>query len=592
MLKTVTPTLSHVSSTTRPVTVTTPTAQLVPTDATSLAAIDPTQELHVQNNYYSAVCIDDVLEPTNFDFSCSTPINIARLEQELPSHPDQVFVQNLLRDLSTGFNIGYTGPQQTRTVKNLLSVRNNPQVVKDYLLKEISLQHIAGPFKAPPLPNLQCSPIGLVSKDGSWRMIMDLSAPKGSSINDFISQEDFSVQYFHFDDVVNIVSSLGPGALMSKLDIKSAFRLCPVRPEDWELLGIHWEGHYFIELCLPFGLRSSPFHFVRLADALYFILSCNYLITFLTYYLDDFFTAGPRDPDQCFENMNIIIEVFKQLGIPLAPEKIVGPTTCIVYLGITIDSIRMEICLPEDKLQDLCVELKTWQECRKCTKKELQSLIGKLSFACKVIPSGRLFLRRLIDLCKTVKQQHHHVSLNSAARQDISWWQGFLPEWNGRSLIQAPDWSNASDLHIFTDASGNIGFGIYVKGSWIAHAWPTYFQNSRSIERKELFPIFVTCYIWGKEWGTLKILFHSDNQSVVDIWSRGSSTCPHISNLLRQIFFLTAQYSFSINIVHMPGHFNKISDLLSRLQIAKFRALVPEADENPTTIPPQVWNLC
>ena len=197
--------------------------------------------------------------------------------------------------------------------------------------------------------------------------------------------------------------------------------------------------HYFVELSLPFGLRSSPFHFVCLADALYFILSSNYLITFLTYYLDDFFTAGPWDSDQCFENMNIIIEVFKQLGVPLAPEKIVGPTTCIVYLGITIDSIRMEIHLPEDKFQDLCVELKSWQECRKCTKEELQFFIGKLSFACKVIPSGGLFLCRLIDLCKTIKRPHHHVSLNSAAHQGISWWQEFLPKWNGKSLIQAPD---------------------------------------------------------------------------------------------------------------------------------------------------------
>ena len=118
-------------------------------------------------------------------------------------------------------------------------------------------------------------------------------------------------------------------------------------------------------------------------------------------------------------------------------------------------------------------------------------------------------------------------------------------------------------------------------------------QNNCSIEWKELFLIFATCYIRGKEKNsTLKILFHSDHQSVVDIWNRGSSTCPHISNLLCKIFFLTAQYSFLINTVHIPGHFNKISDLLSCLQIAKFRALVPEANENPTTIPPQVWNLC
>ena len=126
-------------------------------------------------------------------------------------------------------------------------------------------------------------------------------------------------------------------------------------------------------------------------------------------------------------------------------------------------------------------------------------LIGKLSFACKVIPSDRLFLHHLIDFCKTIKRQHHHVSLNSAARQDISWWQEFLPKWNGKSLIQAPDWSNTSDLHISTDASGSIGFGIYIKDSWIAHAWPTYLQNNRSIEQKELFPIFVTCLFFSTQ---------------------------------------------------------------------------------------------
>ena len=139
-----------------------------------------------------------------------------------------------------------------------------------------------------------------------------------------------------------MIANLGPGALMAKLDIKSAFRLCPVRPEDWELLGIHWEGFYCVGLC------SSQYHFVCLADALYFILTCNYLIEFLTYYLDDLFTAGPAASDTCVKQMQIIIQVFNKLGIPVAPDKVEGPTTCIVYLGICIDSLKMEIRLPED----------------------------------------------------------------------------------------------------------------------------------------------------------------------------------------------------------------------------------------------------
>ena len=266
---------------------------------------------------------------------CSTPANISELERELASHPDRIFVNSLLHDLTYGFDIGYKGPCLPRLIKNLLPVRNNPQVVHDYLQKEIFLNCVTGPFKHPPLVNLQCSPIGLVpKKDGSWRMIMDLSAPKVSSVNDYIPQEEFSVQYSKFDDAVDMIANLGPGALMAALEIKSAFRLCPVRPEDWELLGFHWEGLYYVELRLPFGLRSSPYHFVRLADALCFILTCNYLIEFLTYYLDDFFTAGPAASDTCVKQMQIIIQVFNRLDIPVALDKVEGPTTCIVYLGI------------------------------------------------------------------------------------------------------------------------------------------------------------------------------------------------------------------------------------------------------------------
>ena len=115
-------------------------------------------------------------------------------------------------------------------------------------------------------------------------------------------------------------------------------------------------------------------------------------------------------------------------------------------------------------------------------------MIGKLSFVCNVVPSCRRFLRHLIYLCKTIKWQHHHVSLNSAAWQDISWWQEFLPKWNGKSVIQAPDWFNASDLHIFTDALGSICFGIYIKGSWIAHAT---FRTIIQLNGKNYFPLLL-----------------------------------------------------------------------------------------------------
>lgn len=163
---------------------------------------------------------------------------------------------------------------------NLKSATLHPQAVSDALAKEVSRGHTAGPFQEPPIQNLQCSPLGVVpKKDGTWRIIMDLSSPHGSSVNDFISKETYTLHYATFDQALALVAQHGQDALMAKLDIKHAFRLCPVHPADLELLGIHWEGQYYIDLRLPFGLRSSPYLFNRLADAFEWILKNNYMIT-------------------------------------------------------------------------------------------------------------------------------------------------------------------------------------------------------------------------------------------------------------------------------------------------------------------------
>ena len=125
-------------------------------------------------------------------------------------------------------------------------------------------------------------------------------------------------------------------------------------------------------------------------------------------------------------------------------------------------------------------------------------------------------------------------------------------------------------MHLYTDAS-DLGFWIFLDGHWVSEPWPSQFQPpSTSVEWRELLPIFVACTIWGNQWYSNKILFHCYNQCVVDFWVKGTSKCPKISHLLRQLFFITAKHSFSIHIVHIPGKINKFVDRLSRLQIEQF----------------------
>lgn len=288
-----------------------------------------------------------------------------------------------------------------------------------------------------------------------------------------------------------MVKDLGRGCFMAKIDIKHAFRLCPVHPDDWPLLGYKWLGKYFFDVRLPFGSRSSPFIFNTFADSLAWILIHKY-VTLLIHYLDDFFLCAPT-LIECQRKVDTVLRVFEYLGIPIAEDKLEGPSRRIVFLGIEIDSDSLSIRLPADKLSSLSSIVSTWQHKRKCTKVELLSLIGSLSFACKVIKPGRIFLRRLIDLSTTVSKLHHHIDITSSVRLDLSMWSSLLSFWNGTSVIQSS--ISSVDLNLFTDASFK-GFGAFFDGSWVSSPWLSN-VSSFNIATLELFAFYTAVVVWG-----------------------------------------------------------------------------------------------
>ena len=114
--------------------------------------------------------------------------------------------------------------------------------------------------------------------------LLHLSAPVGRTIDDFISHEALSLQYASVDDAVHMLIHLGRGAQMAKVDLKSAFCMVPVHMADWELLGICWNGLYYVDTCFPFSLRLVHYLFDQVASALVCILQHNYDIPNLIHY--------------------------------------------------------------------------------------------------------------------------------------------------------------------------------------------------------------------------------------------------------------------------------------------------------------------
>ncbi|CAG2233319.1 unnamed protein product [Mytilus edulis] len=325
---------------------------------------------------------------------------------------------------------------------------------------------------------------------------------------------------------------------------------------------------YYFYTRLAFGCRSSPKIFDTLSVAICWILQNNYGLRHVLHLLDDFLLINNPYVDAT-RNMNTMLYVFNSLKIPLSAHKTGGPSTSLEYLGIILDSMHMIAKLPDEKLVRIKNILYSYLNRRSCTKREMLSLLGHLNYACKVIIPGRSFVSYLLTLAHSVKELYHHVTITKGCRDDMAMWFKFLSQWNGISFFISDNVINASDFHLFTDASSTIGYGGYFRKRWFQGIWPDDFirpdEESFSMAYLELYPIVISAILWGHEWSTKRILFHCDNMSSVYIINKGRSKCNVIMNLVRRLTLCAAKFNFVVHAVHVPGKENNIADALFSL---------------------------
>ena len=244
----------------------------------------------------------------------------------------------------------------------------------------------------------------------------------------------------------------------------------------------------------------------------------------------------------------------------------------------------------------LLIIISAWDNKAKCSKRELLSLIGHLSFAAKVVKPGRLFLRRLIEASTTVHALHHRIHLSTGMREDIRWWGTFLPTWNGVSYMQQPPVSSY-DIHLYTDASA-LGVGGVFGERWFS--WPLdHFRSAAwfphqlepfNINFWELLALVVAFFTWQHHFRDTQVVIHTDNLPMVHVWSRGSRD-PQVMRLVRALFLRAAHSNTNILLAHTPGHSNTLADALSRLQVLRFHQLHPDARQDPSPPHSDLWDI-
>lgn len=526
----------------------------------------------------------------------NTPIKLEPLRKLIANYPFKDIANEILNGFQYGFSLQYSGSRLPRESSNLKSAEQSSTLLYEKLAKEVQLGRVAGPFLNPPFPTLQVSPLGLVpKKDGDFRVIHHLSYPEHRSINDFIDKNLCSVQYSSIDKAAALINRYKSQARLSQCDVKSAFRLIPIAPSDFDLLGMKFGGYYYYDKMLPFGASISCALWEKFATSLHWIVEMKSGNDSILHYLDDYFFVENSESGNVGHTLRTFQNICHEIGVPLNHDKTTPPCQSLTFLGITFDVQKLIMSLPEEKVSKLKEQLCSIIQRKKATLREMQSLLGLLNFACKVISPGRTFCRRLINSTIGVKKQHHKIRITEEMKLDLGMWLKFLEHYNGITVITDDIWESNEMLELWTDASGGSGgYGIYFGGKYALGTWPRNWVEdgvTRDMTFLELFPIVAAFMTWETYFYNKKVLLHVDNQSVIQIVNTKTSKSTRVMKLVRHLVLMNLKNNTHVKAIYIPSKHNIYADLLSRSKVKKFKDICPNADPLPTKINPLIWEV-
>ncbi|CAC5389407.1 unnamed protein product [Mytilus coruscus] len=267
-----------------------------------------------------------------------------------------------------------------KKVRNHAGARQFSKDIDKYIKKEASYGAILGPFKSNPFRDgLILSPLNSVPKADSEerRVIMDLSFPKGNSVNDCIDKNEYlgnkvDLHYPNMDKLVEIIKKKGPQCHNFKRDLRRAYRQFPLDPKDYNL---------------------------------------------------------------------ILKQVLDDCGLEESLEKACPPCSRMSFLGVWFDTEKMTLEVTPVRLTEILALVNAWLLKSKVFRKEVQSLIGKLNFIASCVKPGRIFISRILNFLREFVSDDQCLELSEEFKRDIFWWSEFLLIFNGISILSLEVWT-------------------------------------------------------------------------------------------------------------------------------------------------------
>jgi len=442
---------------------------------------------------------------------------------------------------------------------NYTSAKINHTAVEEQIRAEIQEGRYVKVSNKP----LLVSALGAIPKsDGSVRLIHDCSRPRGQALNDYAT-EPFHIKYQTLNAALDYIK---PNSYLAKVDLKSAYRSVGLHPSNFQYTGLKWkftgdtDYTYFYDRALPFGARKSPGIFHRLTQAVRRMMKRRGFVVIA--YLDDFLIIADNR-QQCLDALNTLISLLRELGFSIAWGKTEGPKQALVFLGVLVDTQSMTLHLPQEKVTKLLQLLTTFSQRSRASRRQLQQLVGKLSWASHVVHGGRIYLQRVLDRLRPLQLTHHKAKLDTEFQADIQWWIQCLKIFNKKSLLP----KDTSTIPIFTDACKD-GAGMLCPFDWAYVDWPLDVPalSKEHINVKETMAVILAIYRWAPQLCNSQVHVYTDNVTTRANINRGACRNPRLMSHLRSLFWLSVVFNFEIKCFHVAGTDNIYADSISRLR--------------------------
>ena len=456
--------------------------------------------------------------------------------------------------------------------------------VDKFICTEIVEGGVSRPFRKAPWWNTLISSLMTAHKKvKSRRTVFDASFGD-RSLNKSTPSDQYmglpcKYTFPKIQDYKEMILTCGPGCLMWKRDLSRFFLQLPLDPTEYHRVGIVWRGLFFFFLGLAFGLRHSGLQGQKVTDAVSWILRrlglevgegrpynvCNY---------SDDLGGVEKTNERALAAYNKLSWLLADLGLDESVKKAEPPTTCITYLGVQFDSMKMTMSVPPEKITETKAEIGLWVRKTTITRKNLQSLLGKLFWVAKVVMHSRPFMGRLLAQLRTMTnlKDGKKVKLTDDSRKDILWWKHYLDTFNGISMIVNEDPIPLS-LEQLLDDPHQVCAGDATPtggGAWHGHEYwsqdlPIVLQDILiPIHIKEFWVLIVSAKQWGDTWSGRSIVLYCDNDSVCDTITYKKPKDPAMLSLLREFLHVVVSKKFFPVIRKINTKVNEMADHISR----------------------------